>query len=115
MYTICQALFKSAPGHHEIDCPPEGQLQNHLDSAGGVRSLDVKDCSGAAIEVRVSYVVLAAGGIGISRLLPSSTRERAVGIGNDRDLVGRYRQHLFPLLRQKQTEARRLPAEPVGT
>jgi choline dehydrogenase-like flavoprotein len=46
--------------------------------------------AGQRFTVRARLVVLAAGGIENARLLLASRRGRSVGIGNDRDLVGRF-------------------------
>ena len=46
--------------------------------------------AGQRFTVRAGTVVLAAGGIENPRLLLASRQGRSVGIGNDRDLVGRF-------------------------
>lgn len=55
-----------------------------------VRRIHVCRLSGERFFVRSRYTVLAAGGIENARLLLASNRSRAAGLGNERDLVGRY-------------------------
>lgn len=50
----------------------------------------VATLDGKRFEVRAKQVVLAAGGIENARLLLASNRVRLAGLGNGRDLVGRY-------------------------
>lgn len=47
---------------------------------------------GRAVEITAPRVVLAAGGIETARLLLASRESQSVGVGNGRDLVGRYYQ-----------------------
>lgn len=44
------------------------------------------------ITVRAKYVILAAGGLEVPRLLLMSNADKPQGLGNDRDLVGRFYQ-----------------------
>jgi choline dehydrogenase-like flavoprotein len=55
-----------------------------------VAELQVRTLSGRTARVRARAFVLACGGLEIPRLLLSSTRQLASGIGNRHDLVGRY-------------------------
>lgn len=55
-----------------------------------VESIEVSDPDGRRLEVRARTVVLCAGGIENARILLYSDRVRPNGIGNDRDVVGRY-------------------------
>lgn len=55
-----------------------------------VRALTVKTLSGNTLTVQAHFYVLAAGGIENARLLLASGNEGAKGLGNTRDLVGRY-------------------------
>jgi choline dehydrogenase-like flavoprotein len=59
-------------------------------SGASVESLRVATLSGGRFEVRARVFVLAAGGIENARLLLASNRVHARGIGNARDLVGRF-------------------------
>jgi choline dehydrogenase-like flavoprotein len=61
-------------------------------SAEGVRveSIVVRTLTGRRFTVAASCVVLATGGLEVPRLLLASRGVHANGIGNDRDLVGRY-------------------------
>jgi choline dehydrogenase-like flavoprotein len=61
------------------------------DEAGGlVESVRVATLSGGRFGVRARVFVLAAGGIENARLLLASRRVHAQGLGNARDLVGRF-------------------------
>lgn len=55
-----------------------------------IGSLAVSGPGGNAFEVRASAYVVAAGGLENPRLLLASTSRSPAGIGNDRDLVGRF-------------------------
>lgn len=57
-----------------------------------VEHVQVRTLSGNEFQVRARTFVLAAGAIENARLLLSSNRQRAAGIGNENDLVGRYFQ-----------------------
>jgi hypothetical protein len=62
-----------------------------LDPDGrSVESIVMKNLSGTEINVRARTFVLAAGGLENARLLLASQRVSSGGVGNDRDLVGRY-------------------------
>lgn len=63
----------------------------HL-SPDGVRvdSITVRTLTGRRFSISASYVVLATGGLEVARLLLASRGVHTNGIGNDRDLVGRY-------------------------
>ena len=67
-----------------------------LDSASArVRELEVTTLTGRTFIVRPRAAVLAAGGIENPRLLLASRSERAAGIGNEFDMVGRcFMEHL---------------------
>ncbi len=58
--------------------------------AGHVESLEVRRPDGEAFRVRASCFVLAAGGLENPRLLLASRARDANGVGNMRDVVGRY-------------------------
>jgi choline dehydrogenase-like flavoprotein len=60
------------------------------DSEAEVRKLSVKTLSGTQFSIRARIYILAAGGIENARLLLASGKEGGNGLGNDRDLVGRY-------------------------
>lgn len=61
------------------------------DATGGtVESLRLRTLSGKQFDVRANRVVLATGGLEAARLLLASRARHPNGIGNDRDLVGRY-------------------------
>ncbi|NVD42209.1 GMC family oxidoreductase [Ensifer sp. HO-A22] len=63
----------------------------HLDESGRrVASLDLRSVDGVRACVRPEIVVLCAGGIENARLLLASTSVMTGGIGNGRDVVGRY-------------------------
>lgn len=63
----------------------------HLDPAGSfVSSATIRDVSGKCATVTARHFVLALGGIESPRLLLASCDVAAAGIGNDRDLVGRF-------------------------
>jgi len=71
--------------------------------------LQVETLEHRRVEVRPRVVVLAAGGIENPRLLLASNRQRAAGIGNQHDRVGRYfseHPHIFT--------ARLLPSSAAG-
>jgi choline dehydrogenase-like flavoprotein len=60
-----------------------------------IRELQVATLTGRTFVVRPKGVVLAAGGIENARLLLASRRDRAAGIGNEFDMVGRcFMEHL---------------------
>lgn len=61
-------------------------------AAGGQRaeSLDIKTLSGKRFQARAQHFVLATGGLEVARLLLASRDVQSQGIGNQRDLVGRY-------------------------
>ena len=62
-----------------------------LDEAGRtVKAVAVRDPAGVTRTVRASRFVVAAGGIENARLLLASRRVQPGGVGNDRDLVGRF-------------------------
>jgi choline dehydrogenase-like flavoprotein len=68
-------------------------LKFHLAQGGSrVESLEVGIPGGSRFLVRASTFVLCNGGIEAARLLLLSSDERSAGIGNERDLVGRYYQ-----------------------
>jgi choline dehydrogenase-like flavoprotein len=55
-----------------------------------VGRLQIKTLQGKRVTVRPNAVVLAAGAIENARLLLASQRDRAAGLGNEHDLVGRF-------------------------
>ena len=61
-------------------------------SPDGVRveSIAVATLTGRRFSIAASYVVLATGGLEVARLLLASRGVHANGVGNGRDLVGRY-------------------------
>lgn len=65
----------------EIKLKPGGTAVQHL---------VVKTLTGKTITVRAKLYVLAAGGLENSRLLLASRSVNKKGVGNDRDIVGRY-------------------------
>jgi choline dehydrogenase-like flavoprotein len=60
------------------------------EDAGKVDRVEVRRDDGSRCFVRARWVVLAAGGIENPRLLLLSRRMQSRGLGNDRDLVGRF-------------------------
>jgi choline dehydrogenase-like flavoprotein len=65
----------------------------HIDTHPETRafeSLEVSTIEGRTVKVKAAAVVLAAGGIENPRLLLASNRIHAAGVGNERDLVGRF-------------------------
>jgi choline dehydrogenase-like flavoprotein len=65
----------------EIQLSPDG---------GRVESIVVRTLTGRRFSIAASYVVLATGGLEVARLLLASRGVHGNGIGNGRDLVGRY-------------------------
>ena len=66
-----------------------------IDLASGgaaVKSLTVRSFEGASVQVEARYFVLAAGGIENARLLLANTHQVPAGVGNERDVVGRFLQ-----------------------
>lgn len=65
-----------------------------LTSPGGgvARGLRVRTAEGRELTVEARRVVLAAGALETPRLLLASNRQRACGLGNEQDLVGRFYQ-----------------------
>lgn len=64
-----------------------------LDEAGAaVESVTIRSLSGETGRVKARYFVLCCGGIETPRLLLASNKQAPRGIGNDRDLVGRFFQ-----------------------
>jgi choline dehydrogenase-like flavoprotein len=62
-----------------------------LDGGGRrARGVDARTPEGEQIEVRASQVVVATGGLETARLLLASQRTQHAGLGNARDVVGRY-------------------------
>lgn len=55
-----------------------------------VTHIDVATLAGRKLSVSAQFYVLATGGIENARLLLASNRVQEKGVGNDRDLVGRY-------------------------
>ncbi|WP_244847054.1 FAD-dependent oxidoreductase [Caballeronia sp. SL2Y3] len=65
----------------------------NIDTDGDARSvtkIDVGTLSGRRFGIRAKVFVLATGGIENARLLLSSNKVQAAGVGNQNDLVGRY-------------------------
>jgi choline dehydrogenase-like flavoprotein len=65
----------------EIDAPGE---------ASRVAGLEVRTREGTTLRLRAQHYVLATGGIETARLLLCSDRHQPAGVGNARDVVGRY-------------------------
>jgi choline dehydrogenase-like flavoprotein len=63
-------------------------VQHESGQARGVRI----DAGGRTVELAARRVVVAAGGIETARLLLASNESRPLGLGNERDLVGRFYQ-----------------------
>jgi choline dehydrogenase-like flavoprotein len=61
-------------------------------AASHVEYVDVKTLGGKAGKVRAKVVMICCGGIENARLLLASNRIQPNGVGNDRDLVGRFFQ-----------------------
>jgi choline dehydrogenase-like flavoprotein len=57
---------------------------------GAVQGLEARTVTGRTLSVRPNVVVLACGGIENARLLLASGGPGGVGLGNDRDVVGRF-------------------------
>ena len=55
-----------------------------------IESLVVRTLDGRTMSARAPVFVLAAGGLENARLLLASRRRQAMGVGNERDVVGRY-------------------------
>jgi choline dehydrogenase-like flavoprotein len=61
-----------------------------------VASVSVRTIAGNQFSVRARYFVIACGGIENARVLLISNRQRATGLGNHSDLVGRFfQEHLW--------------------
>lgn len=60
------------------------------DTSTAVSGIDARTLEGQTLSVRARRVVLAAGGIENARLLLASRESHPEGLGNGRDLVGRY-------------------------
>lgn len=60
------------------------------DTATAVTGVQVRTLSGKSFSISAKIVVLAAGGVENARLLLLSNKTQKVGLGNGRDLVGRY-------------------------
>ena len=60
------------------------------DTATAVTGVQVRTLNGKSFSISARIVVLAAGGIENARLLLLSNKTQKVGLGNGRDLVGRY-------------------------
>jgi choline dehydrogenase-like flavoprotein len=84
--------------HHELVRSPNVTLLLHATVAdlgtdrdpGRVDTVEIRRDDGSRCFVRPKAVVLAAGGIENPRLLLLSNRTHRRGLGNDRDLVGRF-------------------------
>lgn len=63
---------------------------NTNSTASVVESIEVGHLDGGRWTIKAPSIVLCAGGIENARLLLASNRVAAAGLGNDRDLVGRY-------------------------
>jgi choline dehydrogenase-like flavoprotein len=63
---------------------------NVTGNAAAVNSIEVAAPDGARSTLRTSMVILCAGGIENARLLLCSNRVMPAGLGNERDVVGRY-------------------------
>jgi choline dehydrogenase-like flavoprotein len=80
------------------------------DDASVVTGIEASDRRGRKFKVKASLVVLCCGGIENPRLLLASNRVASAGLGNARDLVGRY---LMDHPRAKVAEFDPLAAEPL--
>ena len=63
---------------------------NLSDSGSNILSLDVRSTNGKIGTFRATTFVLACGGIENARLMMASNDKNPAGVGNDRDLVGRF-------------------------
>lgn len=75
----CRILYNATVTH--IDARPED---------GAIRGVEIADRNDRRLKVVAPLVVLGAGGIENPRLLLASNRIVPSGVGNERDLVGRY-------------------------
>ena len=80
-----------------------------VDEAGAVRGLGLASLSGRTATVRARRYVLAAGAIDTVRLLLGNVPARPDGLGNSRDVVGRYFME-HPHTRGGTVEARKIAA-----
>jgi choline dehydrogenase-like flavoprotein len=88
-----RARLAKAPRLTVLTRAPVTQIlvQRESGQARGVRI----DAGGRTVELVAPRVVVAAGGIETARLLLASNEARPLGLGNERDLVGRfYQSHL---------------------
>jgi choline dehydrogenase-like flavoprotein len=60
------------------------------ENAGEVRELVTNNFEGKSLRVRAKHYVLACNGVQNPRLLLASNKQAPKGLGNDRDIVGRY-------------------------
>ena len=60
------------------------------EAVSAVDELEIRCLNGKSHRVRARYVVLACGAIQNARMLLASNRQAPKGLGNDRDLVGRF-------------------------
>ena len=81
----------------EIDAPNVRLLMhanvtqiNTSESGTRIKSLEVRTLCGRRTEVKANVVVLACGGLENARLLLASKRFNPNGVGNSKDLVGRF-------------------------
>ena len=101
--TVRTAIFQGGPGsslgetHRDEVVQPrnirlllEANVVNVRLDGRRVAGVDVKTLAGNSFTVDAPVVVLAMGGIENVRMLLASRTQRPAGLGNDRDLVGRY-------------------------
>lgn len=93
----CPTNFAARYGHR-LRAAPNVRVLLHgnvtriqlADSGERVASLDVLTLAGKTLKATAKQFVLAAGGLEVARLLLASRDVQAGGVGNNRDVVGRY-------------------------
>jgi len=84
------AFLKTAQKNVEVFLHATATHINTTDNGLSVTGLEVTDRNGRRFEVEAPLVVLCCGGIENPRLLLASNRVTPTGLGNSRDMVGRY-------------------------
>src|SRR5687767_11497161 len=100
---LTTAIFQGGPGHgfgtlfrddmvkpKNIRLVLEANVVNIRLDGKRAAGVDVRTLAGNTFTVDAPVIVLAVGGIDNARLLLASRTQRPAGLGNDRDLVGRY-------------------------
>jgi 2-desacetyl-2-hydroxyethyl bacteriochlorophyllide A dehydrogenase len=107
-----RSRLSAADGVHLITLANATSIE--LDESGArVGGIEVQTLLGARFRVRCAVAILACGAIENARLLLASRSARAAGLGNDRDVVGRYLQdHPKGFTAELLLDGRRLPARP---